>query len=115
MNEMRKKKLIMEYKHRKTEMGIITFECISTGKSYIGCTNDTKGTVNRNRFQLGAGMHRNKNLLYDWKNHGESNFSIRVLDVLPYDKNDEAKTDYTRELEALRDKWIDKVENSEVI
>lgn len=115
MNEMRKKKLLMEYKYRKPEMGVFVFECISTGKSYIGCDHDTKATINSNRFKLVGGMHRNKNLLNDWKNHGESSFSIRVLEVLIYDKKDEAKTDYTKELEALRDKWINKVENSEVI
>jgi len=115
MNEMRKRKLLMEYKHRKPEMGIFVFECISTGKRYVGCTNDTKSTVNANRFKLGAGMHKNNNLQDDWNNYGEPNFSVRVLEILPYDEKDETKTDYSVELEALRDKWIKKEENSEVI
>jgi len=45
MGEIRKKKLLMEYKYIKSEMGIFVFECIPTGKSYIGCTNDTKGCL----------------------------------------------------------------------
>jgi len=113
MNEMRKKKLLMEYKNRKTEMGIFVFECTHTGKQYIGYTNDTKSTINSNRFKLGSGMHSIKNLQNDWKNYGESNFSIRVLEVLPYDKDDTTKTDYKVELEILRDKWISKLEGSE--
>jgi len=48
MNEMRKKKLLMEYKHRKPEMGVYVFECISTGKSYIGCYHDLKARLNSN-------------------------------------------------------------------
>lgn len=112
---MRKKKLLMEYKHRKTEMGIFVFECISTGKSYIGYTNDTKSTINASRFKLGAGLHKNNNLQADWNNYGESNFSVRVLEILPYDEKDAAKTDYSIELEELRDKWIKRAGNSEAI
>ena len=115
MDKMRKKKLLLQYKHSKPEMGVYVFECSATGKSYIGCTNDTKGTINGSKFKLGAGMHPNKELQKDWKEHGESSFSIRVLEVLPYDKEDETKTDYTKELEALRDKWIENTTNSKAI
>jgi len=115
MDKIKKKKLILEYKHSKTEMGVYVFECSSTGKSYIGYTNDTKGTINGSKFRLGAGMHPCKDLLKDWKDHGESAFSIRVLEVLPYDEKDETKTDYTKELEALRDKWIESIKDSKAI
>lgn len=115
MDKMKKKKLLLQYKYRKTEMGVYVFECSNTGKSYIGCTNDTKGTINSNKFKLGAGMHPNKELQNDWKEHGESAFSIEVLESLPYDKEDETKTDYTKELEALRDKWINNTKDSKAI
>lgn len=115
MNEMRKKKLLMEYKHRKTEMGVFVFECIPTKKNYIGCTNDTKSAINASHFKLSAGLHKNNNLQLDWNKYGESDFSVKVLELLPYDEKDEAKTDYSEELEALHDMWLRKVGNSETI
>jgi hypothetical protein len=115
MDKMRKKKLLLQYKYSKTEMGVFVFECTATGQSYIGCTNDTKGTINSNKFKLGAGMHSNKELQKDWNEHGEAPFTIKVLEVLPYDEKDEIKTDYTKELEVLRDKWIEKIKNSKAI
>jgi len=62
-----------------------------------------------------GGLHLNNILQNDWKNHGESNLSVRVLEVLSYDEKDATKIDYAEELEVLRDKWINKVKNSEVI
>lgn len=115
MNEMRKKKLLMQYKFRKPEMGVYVYECIPTGTSYIGCYHDLNARINSSKFKLMGGLHPNKNLQNDWKIYGESNFSVRVLEILPYDEKDETKTDYTEELEALRHKWISKVANSEVI
>jgi len=115
MNEIRKRKLLMEYKHRKTEMGVFVFECIATGKSYIGFTHDTRAALNSDRFKLNAGMHPNIKLQNEWKSYGESSFAMRVLEVLNYDEKDEAKIDYTEELSALRDKWNVKLKGSEFI
>jgi hypothetical protein len=115
MDKLRKKNLLLQYKHSKTEMGVFVFECSTAGKSYIGHTNDTKGTINSNKFKLGAGMHPNKELQKDWNDQGEASFIIEILEVLPYDEKDEIKTDYTKELEALRDKWIEKIKDSKAI
>lgn len=62
------------------------YEDLYDKKSYIGYTDDAKGTINSNRFKLGARMHRNKRLQNDWDKYGESNFSIQILEVLPYYK-----------------------------
>lgn len=112
MDKTTKKKLKMDYKYRQSEMGIFVFECMPIKKSYIGCTNDTNGTINSNRFKLGAKMHRNKRLQNDWDKYGESSFSIQVLEALPYKEEEESKIDYTEELEALRNKWIKKMKEN---
>ena len=112
MDKTTKKKLKMEYKYRRSEMGIFVFKCMPLKKSYIGYTNDTKGTINSNRFKLSAKMHSNKMLQNDWDKYGESNFSIQVLEVLPYNEEDESNIDYTEELEALRNKWINKMKEN---
>jgi len=111
----KKKKLLMEYKYRKPEMGIIAIKCIVTGKDYIGYANDTKAAINGNQFKLEAGMHPNKSLQSEWNNHSKSKFYMQVLEVLSYDEKDESKADYSKELESLRDKWINEMENSEIL
>ena len=110
-----RKQLLMDYKYRKTEMGVFIFACTTTGKSYIGFTQDTKATINSNSFKLGVSMHTNKKLQNDWNSYGESAFDIRVLEVLPYDEKDEVKADYTKELQELCDGWIKKTNESEEI
>ncbi len=115
MDKNRRKELVNEYINTKTEMGVYTFECKATGKHYIGTTQNTKATLNGSKFRLGAGNHKIQNLQSDWKQYGEDNFDVRVLDVLEYDKDDEMKDDYSVELEILLEKWVGSFENVEVI
>jgi hypothetical protein len=53
METIRRKELLMEYKHRKPEMGIISFRCIATGDVIFYPSKDTKADINGNSFQLG--------------------------------------------------------------
>ncbi len=103
----RRKQLQMEYKHRKTEMGIISFRCIPTGESFIGFSQDTKANINSNSFKLGANLHRNSQLQKLWNQYGSSAFEIGVLEVLPYDEKDPEKEDYTAELEELYGRYLE--------
>ncbi len=102
----RRKQLLMEYKHRKTEMGIVSFQCVPTSERFIGYSQDTKAYINSNRFKLGVKMHPNRELQNLWNQHGEAAFEIGVLEVLPYDENDKEKQDYTKELEALCNSYL---------
>ncbi len=115
MDKNRRKELVNEYVNTKTEMSAYTYECKATGKHYIGTTQNTKATLNGGTFRLGAGNHKNQNLQKDWKQYGEENFDVRVLEVLEYDKDDEMKTDYSVELEILLEKWVASFDNVEVI
>ena len=108
----RKKQLLMEYKHRKTEMGIISFLCVPTKESFIGHSQDTKAYINSNRFKLEANLHRNSELQKLWNQNGESSFEIGVLDVLPYDEKDKEKEDYTKELEAMCSRYLRNIERA---
>ena len=101
MDENRKKQLLLKYKYRKPEIGIIYFKCISTEDIFIGASKDTKAGINSNSFKLGGKMHPNDILQKIWNDYGRDNFEIGVLEVLPYDEKDKDKDDYTEELEAL--------------
>lgn len=108
----RKKQLLMEYKHGKTEMGIISFLCVITKESFIGHSQDTKANINSNRFKLGANLHRNLDLQKLWNQHGEYAFEIGVLEILPYDEKDKEKEDYTKELEAMCNRYLRNIERA---
>ena len=101
MDENRKKQLLLKYKYRKPEMGIIYFKCISTKDIFIGISKDTKADINSNSFKLGGNLHPNHTLQKIWGDYGRDNFEIGVLEVLPYDEKDKDKDDYTKELESL--------------
>ncbi|AEY66176.1 GIY-YIG nuclease family protein [Clostridium sp. BNL1100] len=108
----RRKQLLMEYKHRKTEMGIISFLCVPTKECFIGYSQDTKAYINSNRFKLDSNMHRNSELQKLWNIHGNSAFEIGVLEVLSYDEKDNEKEDYTNELEEMCNRYIRNIEGA---
>lgn len=104
----RKKELKEEYKQMKTDMGIYIIESKINNKYYLETTQNLKGKINSSKFQLNMGSFRNYELQKDWKEYKESNFEIRVLENLSYDK-DESKTDYSEELEIMKILWEEKL------
>lgn len=101
MNENMKKKLLLKYKYRKPEMGIIYFKCKLTGDIFIDISKDTKASINSNSFKLRGNLHPNSIMQKLWNDYKEDSFEVGVLEVLPYDEKDKDKDDYTKELEAL--------------
>lgn len=109
-----KRDLKRQYKESRREMGIIVFLCNPTGKAYICATQDTKA-INSITFQLNAGSFPiYPNLKKDWKEYGPENFTVKVAEVLEYDK-DESKTDYSEDLAVLLEYWKEQYENWEEI
>lgn len=100
----RQKQLREAYKQAKKPMGVYLFQCLATGKAYLGATPDLRGVMNGTRFKLDSGYHPCRNLLADWKQYGGAEgFRIEVLEELPYDEKDETRVDYRDDLETLRD------------
>lgn len=110
----RKKQLRQEYKEYKPPMGVFAVVCKPTGKVYLGCAQDLKGTFNSIRFQLEMGRYIKRNLQQDWNACGQEAFDFQVLEELDYDK-DESKTDYREDLKILREFWQEKFTDVEVI
>ncbi|MBB6216098.1 hypothetical protein HNQ80_002197 [Anaerosolibacter carboniphilus] len=104
----RKKELKEQYKQMRHEMGIFIIRSKVNNKCYIEATQDLRGTMNGTRFKLGAGAHPNRQLQKEWKEFGEGNFTIEILENLEYDK-DESKTDYKEDLALLRMIWEEKL------
>lgn len=104
----RKKELKEMYKNMKTDMGLFIIKSNFNDMYYIEGTKDLKGTINSTKFKLDFGNHPNKELQQQWKDQGESGFTIEILDKLEYDK-DESKVDYTEELNILTMIWEEKL------
>lgn len=104
----RRKELKEQYKNMKPDMGVFIIKSNINDNCYIEGTQDLKGTINSTKFKLNLGFHPNKDLQKEWKEDGELNFSIEILEKLKYDK-DELKDDYSEELNILKMVWEDKL------
>jgi len=104
----RKKELKWQYKQMKPEMGIFAIYSRQSNKCYLEVTTDLKSAMNGAKFKLGAGLHPNRELQKEWCDYGESNFTMEILEILGYDK-DEFKTDYSDELKLLEMVWQEKM------
>jgi hypothetical protein len=100
-----------QYKNMKPGMGLYMISSKSNNKCFIEATQNLKGTINGTKFKLGAGNHPNKELQKEWKQKGEKEFTIEIVEQLSYDK-DESKTDYSDELALLKLIWQEKLEKS---
>ncbi|CEO28106.1 GIY-YIG nuclease family protein [Paraclostridium sordellii] len=107
MDRLRKKELLQQYKEMKPEMGVYMFKSKKTNTVYLGYDKNIKATINGDRFKLNLNSHRYKKLQKDWNENKEENFEIRIVEVLPYDK-DESKVDYSEDLKILREMCKDR-------
>lgn len=108
MDKTRKKELIAEYKQMKKPMGIYNIRSKVNNKCFLQTTKDLKGVMNSTVVKLRAGMHPNRELQKEWIEYGAESFAVEILENLEYDK-DEAKTDYTQELELMHMLWEEKL------
>jgi len=103
MDKKRKKELLEEYKHRRPEMGVISFRCKETGEAFLGISKDTNADFNSISMKLTAKLHPNKRLQELWDKYGSEGFELSVVKVLKYDDPTE---DYTAKLEGLREECL---------
>ena len=90
-----------------TRAGVYAIRNLANGRAMVGGSHDVQGALNRHRFELQRGAHRNAALRADWAAHGEASFVFEVLDrVKP---RDEPGFDVTHELQGLVDLWRQEV------
>lgn len=104
----RKKELKRQYLQMRPTMGVFTISNTVTGEVYLEATKDLKSRMNSTPFKLNAGSHPSRPLQRQWREYGEDNFKMEVLDTLEYDK-DEEKRDYSDDLEVLRIIWEERL------
>jgi hypothetical protein len=63
---------------------IYAVECLRNGFTYVGLSSDYRRRWRQHRSELRRGLHNAANMLVDWRKYGESAFTVRMLEVLPY-------------------------------
>lgn len=96
-----------EYKQGIRPMGVFQIRNLATEKIFVAAGIDLAGVINRHRFELGAGGHKNQQLQLDWNNQGADNFAFEILDQM---NPAEDPRDSRKDLETLRDMWLKKLQ-----
>jgi hypothetical protein len=105
---MNRKEMLKEYKNSSRPMGIVQIKNITNGRVYIMASHNTPGTINSIRFQLKMGsFFLSSALTNDWKEMGEQNFVIEVIDELK--PVEDPAYDYKDDLKALETIWMEKL------
>jgi hypothetical protein len=102
-NELKK-----QYAQTIQPMGIFQVKNLANGKLFIDSSLNLEGKINRTRFQLKLGSHRNKTLQEDFNQLGADSFAFEIIDYLK--PKEDTKMDYTDDLKMLEDLWLDKLQ-----
>jgi hypothetical protein len=106
--EDNKKRLKREYKLNPPPMGVFVIRNMINDKVFVGVSRDLPGIINRHRFQLKMGNHRNARLQADWKEFGDESFAFEILEQL--NPSDVPHFDYREELALLEKLWLAKLQ-----
>jgi hypothetical protein len=92
-----------QYLQAATRAGVYSIRNLVSGRALVAASMNVHGALNRHRFELRQGTHRNKLLTQDWSLHGESTFTFEVIDLVK--PSEDPAFDVARELEDLLALW----------
>ncbi len=95
--------LKQQYLETKIRAGAYAIRNLVTGRVLVAGSTNVEGALNRHRFELRQGVHRNPLLSQEWSLHGESSFNFEVLDVVK--PREDLAFNVARELEDLVALW----------
>ena len=96
--------LLRQYKESRRPAGVFVIRNGANGRVFMDASLDIDGLMNRHRFTLELGSHRNRLLQQDWRAHGAAGFDFEVIDRLRY-REDDPRFDAASELAALLALW----------
>ena len=102
------KELKKAYQQTPRQMGVFQICNLVNDKVFIAMSLNLPGIINRHRFDLEKGSHRNTQLQKDWHEYGSEKFIFEILDELT--PSDDPSRDYREELLFLEDLWLDKLQ-----
>ena len=85
-------------------MGVFLIRNTVTNRVFLASGQNLEGIINRHKFYLSHGSHKNKQLQADWNELGPSNFAFEVVEQMepPSDGHFDAK----QELRFMEDLWF---------
>jgi hypothetical protein len=102
-----RKELIRRYKETPRPAGVYRVRNLVGGKSLLGSSPDLPAILNRERFQLDAGLHPDKELQQDWHELGPDAFEFEELDRL--EPSSAPGYDPASDLQVLKQMWFEKL------
>jgi hypothetical protein len=101
------KRLKKEYQSTQRPMGVFLIRNMINDKVFVCVGLDLLGIINSNKFQLAAGVHRNKQLQSEWNEFGGESFAFEILDQL--EPRADASDDGRKDLSFLEELWLEKL------
>ena len=98
-----KRLLKQNYLETTIRAGVYAIKNTVTGRVLVAGSMNVEGVLNRHRFELRHGTHRNALLSQDCAAHGESSFTFEVLDRIK--PREDSTFDVARELDELVALW----------
>ncbi|WP_253944902.1 GIY-YIG nuclease family protein [Paenibacillus sp. NEAU-GSW1] len=91
-NKEQRKQLTAAYMEQERVIGVYEVTNTKNGRVFVGSSSNMNGAWSRARFELGFGVHPNKELQSDWKTYGADAFEFQVADQLKL--KDKLRHDY---------------------
>lgn len=97
-----------EYKERRKPAGVFQVKNAANGKVLLGSSLNLEGSLNRHKFILTIGQHRNETLQKEWNEFGPNKFVFEILEVVKV--TDDPNFNLSDELTLLEEIWLEKLE-----
>ena len=107
MNGEKRAEVKTAYKQAHQQVGVYQIRNTVNGKIFIGSSVNLPSRLNRHKFELTLGSDQNIKLQDDCKKTGIDKFSFDILECL--DPSDDMNHDYTDDLSALEELWLEKL------
>ncbi|PVX37939.1 GIY-YIG nuclease family protein [Janthinobacterium sp. 78] len=109
MDKTRQTALKAAYRQQAPALGIIALRHLPSGYALLERSRNAPGVLNRHRFELNLGTHRNARLQADWRRDGAAAFRFDIIDSVK--ASGDPAFDAEAELDALlalhRAQWLE--------
>jgi len=109
MDKTRQTALKAAYRQQAPALGIIALRHLPSGYALLERSRNAPGALNRHRFELNLGTHRNARLQADWRRDGAASFRFDIIDSvkLPDDPAFDAEAELDALLALHRAQWLE--------
>ncbi|PIG29201.1 hypothetical protein CLU93_3508 [Janthinobacterium sp. 35] len=109
MDKTRQTALKAAYRQQAPALGIIALRHLPSGYALLERSRNAPGALNRHRFELNLGTHRNARLQADWRRDGTAAFRFDIIDSvkLPDDPAFDAEAELDALLALHRAQWLE--------